>query len=293
MLLTPIVSVCMKLASKRDGTMDAVFKNYVNDNLEAVRCLPVNVGAPPPLDAHAFYQRCAVIVEPRKHYALEFVVRVMAHLLDQSWSIHIWCGEDNEQFIGDMLQGVPYRLTKLDGVHNLTVEDYNRLCLSIPFWRHIHAETILIFQTDSLMLKPASELEPFLDYDMVGGPTGIFAGEEFFNGGFSLRKRSAMVEALRKVPVRRMGEGSRTLMRIASKTGMCSNPLPDREEAEDQFFFRAMPEIGGNLPSMKEASTFATDTVPAEDPIAFHKVWAWQPIGNLQRLLDVFTERYL
>jgi len=139
--------------------------------------------------------RCAVIVELRRHPHLSYILRNIVHFLDETWGLHIFHGSDNERFVKEIVQGWgDVHLTNLQK-KNLTKEEYSLLLTSLEFWQGIESEHILLFQTDSILRRRG--IERFLGYDYVGAP---WKSEDSppvgGNGGFSLRRSSAMLKIL-------------------------------------------------------------------------------------------------
>ena len=139
--------------------------------------------------------RCAVIVELRRHPHLSYVLRNIVYFLDESWGLHIFHGSDNEGFVKEIVRGWgDVRLTNLQK-KNFTKEDYSLLLTSAEFWLGIESEHVLLFQTDSILRRRG--IERFFGYDYVGAP---WKSEDSppvgGNGGFSLRRRSAMLKIL-------------------------------------------------------------------------------------------------
>jgi hypothetical protein len=141
--------------------------------------------------------RCAVIVELRRHPHLSYVIRNIAYFLDDSWGLHIFHGTENERFVKGIVHGWGDVLFTNLGKKNLTKEEYSLLLTSREFWLGLVSEHILIFQTDAILRRRG--IEQFLGYDYIGAPwksedTPGIGG----NGGFSLRRRSVMLEILDK-----------------------------------------------------------------------------------------------
>jgi hypothetical protein len=88
-----------------------------------------------------------------------------------------------------------------NGKPNITIDGYNCIFLSPHFWLALPAENIFVFQTDCFMYKMFDE--KFLEYDFVGALSVLFVAENnnqyvISNGGFSLRKKTAMLESLKR-----------------------------------------------------------------------------------------------
>ena len=139
----------------------------------------------------------AVIVEPRCHQALELVLLNFNRNLDDNWKIIIYHGNNNERFVKDIISGQEIfssrnvQFVSLN-VDNLSINDYNKLLFTDFFYENIDTEMFLIFQTDTLLSDVYNKnIYDFMEYDYVGAP---WASRAVGNGGFSLRKKSKMIE---------------------------------------------------------------------------------------------------
>ena len=77
----------------------------------------------------------AVIVEPRKHKALSFVLENFLTNLSEEWDIIIMHGNKNEDYVDDIIENglssFENRISKVNlNVDNLTIDDYNKLLKS-------------------------------------------------------------------------------------------------------------------------------------------------------------------
>jgi hypothetical protein len=188
----------------------------------------------------------AVIVEPRQHPALSFVLKNMATLLPDGWKILVFHGNTNGEFVQDIIEDMefPSRFLKpivLD-VDNLTIAQYNAMLMSSAFYKCIPTETMLIFQTDTMILEP-TYLSAFLSYDYVGAP---WKSGGVGNGGLSIRKKTKML--------------------IITQTVM---PFQSNEDV----YFAFQTIIPLLKPSFQEAQKFAVETVFYEQPFGIHAPW--------------------
>lgn len=167
----------------------------------------------------------AVIVEPRKHEYLEFVLRNAAHFCSQSplrWGLVVMHGTDNGDFAAGLVAEWPHARLHNLGRPNLTAAEYNHLLASPEFWAALptRQDTVLIFQTDAMLFAPPPEWVE--EYDYIGAPwssTCFVCGAPVFprqrccgrkvddaavhalapdlvgNGGLSIRRRAASLRA--------------------------------------------------------------------------------------------------
>ncbi len=147
----------------------------------------------------------AVIVDNRADEAIRFVIEQTHICLPNNWRLIWFHGSRTitEQVVSRLSAAAQARLRLIRLPHvKFTIADYNRLCLSVAFWESIPTENILVFQRDGcpLHLSP-HKITDFLEYDYVGAPWCHRNEQDPLayrvgNGGFSFRKRSAMIKAL-------------------------------------------------------------------------------------------------
>jgi len=197
----------------------------------------------------------AMIVEPRKHRALGFVLKNVLECLPANWNIQIHHGTQNQQFVEELVsQFPPDRITLRNlGVENLETQiAYSKILASREFTEKIPTETFIVFQTDS-MINPNHKdlLQKFLKYDYVGAPWP-WDHLKVGNGGFSLRKRSKMLHII-------------------------NTTKPYRGAYEDQYF-----SVGSSLarpykPTHVEAMEFSIEQVYSPRSFAIHNAWKYLP----------------
>jgi hypothetical protein len=156
------------------------FDVFVTQNSSFVLAYPAR-------SVHPDYKYSLVIVEPRKHANFEFVCKTMLRFTNENWGLHVFHGNQNEEFVKNALKEVSNVIYTNLNVHNLSINDYNNLLTSMWFYEQIRSEKLLVFQTDSCLLKDG--VDEFLNYDYVGAPWP-HRRNEVGNGGFSLRSKA-------------------------------------------------------------------------------------------------------
>jgi hypothetical protein len=194
------------------------------------------------------YKYTAVIIEPREHPALEFVLQNFNDNLSDEWQFLVFHGNKNKEYTEEICKKIfkPERV-KLQNlnVDNLTIKDYNNLLVSKEFYNNIPTEVFLIFQTDSIICKSNKDLiNDFINYDYIGAP---WTDKTVGNGGLSLRKKSKMLEII--------------------------NNCAYNNQAEDLYFTKACPNISRNIPSFEDAKRFSVETVYNDTSFGVHKPW--------------------
>lgn len=257
----------------------------------------------------------AVLIEPRIHDSLEFVVRNFAHFLaPHGWGLHIVHGPENEAFVKGLFEEAGGKegssgASSLSffncGFRNLTAELYNRLLTTQSFWEAMPHETLLLFQTDTLLLRGISKHDPILAYDYVGAPWSFtcfacgsaitdgtpccghmidqrvlhaLAPNLVGNGGLSLRKRSACLEVVKKFCLSSVPDGRRLPLEYVTQ--------------EDVYFCQGLTIEGKRVAPREVAATFACEQVPppslsrkAPSVTGLHKPYAYLSAAIVKVLL--------
>jgi len=240
------------------------------------------------------YKYTAVIVEPRKHKAIEFVLNNVCDCLSNEWKVVFFHGSTNYDYVNEIIERLNILFDNRISMVNLHIENLNQVEYSRLFatksviYDHINTDMFLVFQTDSMIYKKNAHLiYDFLHYDYVGPPWIIceylytkmsgFIG----NGGFSLRNKNKMIEIIEKIDW-----NNRTIL---------------HEQLEDLYFSRKYDNIELNKPEYLEACKFCIDEVYSEHPFSCHRPWQYnyyysvfinyRETGILKSLQGVVTEQ--
>lgn len=133
----------------------------------------------------------------------------------------------------------------------------NEIWYSINVLHAIPTQYFLIFQTDGMLCRPltSEDVHKLRQYDYIGAP---WISDKAFidngyggNGGFSFRNRNLLLIILLHFSDIEIGG------------------------IEDNFFSSQVHEFGGKLPPIDFAKSFAVETIPYKNPLAFHKPWLY------------------
>lgn len=222
--------------------------------------------------------KTAVIVEPRKHPLLKYVIyNFMSLLAPYGWCLHIFCGSDNINFTLNIVREFEnsknnknIEVTGIDKV-DLSFDLYNILLTNSEFYKKIlnNPKYILIFQTDTILFN--GDLSYFIDknYDFVGAPWkhSPYRG---CNGGLSLRNREKMIEICEKRKI------------YVYDTGIeqyCS-------ENEDGFFSYTNEDLLNEKPTLEDKTKFSMEGMLFENSKGLHASYKHQSEENLKLLLE-------
>jgi len=188
----------------------------------------------------------AVLIECRILPHIEFIIRNAIIKLGPKWSHTIVCGNKNYDYMNEMCKSISpnIKIIRLN-VDNLEVTTtYNNLLASLSFWNMIKGDKILIHQEDSCVFK--TNIDDFLEFDYIGAPWKESQWIKDFglklavgNGGFSLRTKQTMLNAITKAP----------------------RP-PNCRVYEDVYFGRCIYNHKlGSLPTISQASEFSSEEI--------------------------------
>ena len=212
--------------------------------------------------------KVAVILETRKHNALEYVLCNAITVLPIDWRIQIMHGTLNKDYIlstidsNELLFNNKNRiiLTNLN-FESITQQDSSKLLLSENYWNRVCGDLILTFQCDSILcINSKYKISDFEQFDYIGGYWGknLYPMESKYNwvmnGGLSLRKKEFMLNIIKNKLQKYLDNGG--------------NPC------EDYFFSSCIT----NIPTVKDVITFSIDCgyqapLNMEKPFGFHKPW--------------------
>ena len=129
------------------------------------------------------------IVETRPFANLDKLI-IDDHLryVPEDWGLTIYCSKANEHLIQSVDFGRDTQIIVIPEA--FSIDDYNNLFKSVSFWESLPYDKVLIFQTDSKLLRHG--IEDFVEYDYVGAPWKF--QQHGGNGGLSLRSVEIMTK---------------------------------------------------------------------------------------------------
>ena len=152
-------------------------------------------------------------------------------------------------------------------VNDLNQTSYNKILKDKYFWSQIESAHIIIFQTDSLLIEPIDF--SLFQYDYVGAPWVVeqfHANCPIFSDNLEKKIDSKTITTKintfpsgidnKKVII---GNGGLSIRNKEAMVEVCSRVKAIKDEAEDIYFSRSLPLIGGKLPPIEIAKEFACE----------------------------------
>ena len=222
------------------------------------------------------YEYTAMIIEPRKHKAMEFVLKNFMDNLDNRWCFVIFCSDFNLNFIFNIIKKFDIENQNRIKIVRFTENNINRIeyswiMIETNIYDFINTEMFLVFQTDSIILNKNIIYE-FMSYDYVGAPFNRnqkwrrrTPQTDFYdvgNGGLSLRRKSKMIEII--------------------------NTRNHKEDKGEDTFFSYYKNI--NKPCTSKAQEFSIETTYYEMPFGIHKIWDYLSKEDVNKLINIYPE---
>lgn len=206
--------------------------------------------------------KMAVIVEPRNHPLLKYVIYNFMKLLSPyGWGLHIFCSKANIELVKEIVKQLATNVyvTILD-CDNLDEAQYNSLMTCTKFYTDIAntPQYILVFQTDTILFDGNLSFYIHKGYDFVGAPwIHSFKG---CNGGLSLRKRESMIK-------------------------ICNNYTYKGGNEDGFFTYDHSDKL--KIPPRDELKNFSSETIYSSNPKGLHKTYAHIDPIIVKELLDI------
>jgi hypothetical protein len=213
---------------------DELFINHLSKQFDKLKDYTPNVATDSKL--------VAVIVECRPLPYLITVIKTVMYYLGNKWSLQVFHGLEHEaELKGEMKSWGNVHFESM-GINNITKIEYNNLLKSPSFWERVKGEKVLIFQSDSILLR--NGIEEFLKYDYIGAPwlkpkENSYVG----NGGLSLRTKDVMLK-------------------------IAKEHTDDNDPQEDIFFIKYLNDY--NVADIKTAMKFSVEDVYFPNPLGLH-----------------------
>lgn len=213
---------------------------------------------------------------------LSYAIRASLYRVGPLWGLQIfYCSEAVRRHLsialGDAL-AIVWTPVKPFGVQLASIvsrEEYQWLLLSHWYWEAMEIEHVLIVDHDGWVLR-CQCVDSWLQFAYVGAP---WSWREGGNGGFSLRRTSAMLQVLDLWKDRRCPES-----RLAPEDKMrLSQDCPHEDLVLSDLLMEHRGR-NGTFPERKDAIRFSVETVSHvffnenySAPCGFHKMWEYLP----------------
>ena len=205
--------------------------------------------------------KALVIVETRPSFWLPYVV-ANALKFNPDFNLYVFGTREVLELVNKIVLGA-YAHSEMPS--RISINQYSAMLIDETFWSLFKEPHILIFQTDCVFVR--SIPTHFFEYDYIGAVCGPNISSFIMNGGLSLRRKDAMLRAIKL-----MDEHTKTL-------------------AEDVAFTQTMKSSEGafNLPTMTMCNEFAMES--SGDPgkvVGMHGTEKFYTTGNwiIEQLLS-------
>jgi len=174
------------------------------------------------------------IAETRPSFWLPLVIRnaVDAH---PDWNLYVAGTPDVIRFVQSAVGG-DFRAIHIDVPSRISVNVYSAIMLSPELWDVFREETVLVFQIDTVIVRPVPATAP--DLAILGAACGELGDDTHVaNGGLSLRNVAAMRRAVRAMTPE------------------------EKQMPEDIAFCAALRRLGEPMPTITQCNEFAIESL--------------------------------
>ena len=168
---------------------------------------------------------------------------------------------ESERFVRFALRDISDVQFVRMAVDMVEVTDYSQLLKMSEFWKRISAEKVLIFQSDSIMLRFG--IDRYLRYDYIGAPWDMYTNDI----AFEMYRKGTMVEG-----VGNGGFSLRSVNTMKRITDMFGNSSLSTEP-EDLFFARNLQRLQYDIAPHYEAYAFCMEVKIEDYEREFNKVY--------------------
>jgi hypothetical protein len=203
-----------------------------------------------------------VFIERRIHPNLAFVLYNAAYFAKQ-WNIVLICSDVNydycKEICGSNASFVDIR-PYFKGIASPEAgkQEYNDLQKQTQLYESLPGDYLLFLEVDCYIRKPIPE--EWKDYDLIAAPYEW--DTEAVGGGFSYRKKSAMIEVTKQ--------------------------YHDDVWAGDTYTYKGMKALGYKIPSFEIGLTYVAESCIYEDPIGVHQWWTFFFPNQMEDAPDIF-----
>ena len=175
-----------------------------------------------------------LILDTRLSLSLILVIKNALYKLS-NFNLMLISTKETIDFIEKIFGEIPNKI--IINKSKITLKEYSKILLDINVWKKIKEEKVLVFQSDTVILRNISETE-YPKLSMLGPVCVHLEDEDKFmiNGGFSYRDKNLMKE-------------------------LCTNKVIN-SEVEDLFYTEQIrycyPEL---MPTIQECNNFAIESV--------------------------------
>ncbi|KAJ3021568.1 hypothetical protein HKX48_008235 [Thoreauomyces humboldtii] len=202
--------------------------------------------------------KVAMLVEPRVSASFVPILLHYIATVPPDWPFHIFTSPTADAHLRAARSLRPYfasgrlRTTMLPA--NVILKDWETISKFLGshwIWNQIEAEHVFFFQLDSMICSNSDQtIDDYLHYDYIGAPWPHLPDDIGGNGGFSMRKRSKLLQCLDK------------------------HTWQDGDWPEDVMFSRCLRNLpGAVMPTYNQSMEFAIEGQDSKRYIGIHKPW--------------------
>ena len=211
----------------------------------------------------------AVIIDNRSTYKIEAVLLNLLYFTNEDIGVQIFYNDENEKYILDLINKYNLFNITLEKITSFSFKThYQEFLFSKEFYDKVLGEKILLFQIDSLLLKPLDM--KYFDYDWIGA---------VWNSN-TLKQPRLSPLFKDKLPIGNGGFNIRNVNKcriIAGEIFQYKRPINGVNE--DNIYSYLLQEhasvLQSRFPTLIESMEFSVETIYHPDPMSMHSFYTY------------------
>jgi hypothetical protein len=196
---------------------------------------------------------------------VDIIIEKHLKFIPSDWSVKLYLSDENINLLrgSKWIEECMIRSILIEEIpeKTLTAAQYNSMLTSIEFWNKLPFDKVLIFQTDSEILREG--IEGFLEYDYIGAPL-YHIPFPAMNGGLSLRSKAAALHVI------------------------FATPYHPSYGNEDIYFCKGIERLRFNLPSVEAAKSFSVETIFGLGSMGAHAIDKWHTVEKCEQIRNQY-----
>jgi beta-1,4-mannosyl-glycoprotein beta-1,4-N-acetylglucosaminyltransferase len=213
-----------------------------------------------------------LLIDNRSSFKLEVVLLDMLYFTSTNIGLQIIHSSENKQFWYDILEKYDLQnvhLSEVDKSHFESSDTYNQFMFSEEFYNIVKGDKVLLFQLDSLLLRPLDET--MFTYDWIGAPW-------IYEGIISLQPHNYQLLKDKK-PIGNGGFCIRNIKKCRLVAKTIHYKMPKFPAHEDVIYSYLLQEnkdyLHINMPSVDTAATFSIECGSNKDAMGMHAFYKY------------------
>ena len=242
--------------------------------------------------------KCILIIDDRPSYQVRFTVLNTLLMTNFRYKCLLYTTASEADSMHSLVADVSDFVEIVDlsrfGVDDISQSSYNQIVKSSAFWSSISSSSVLLVQSDSLLIEPLPDY--FFEFDYIGAPwsPGKFQGFDFpcysEKGQYSYTEKWVSIQFNPKSVVENgktilIGNGGFSIRNVRCMNLISSSDLSEQSEPEDVYFARNIQKYSDKIPNLSDAKRFSCESSYSYS-YGSHQIYSWLPFNEQAKIYE-------